>query len=49
MIENTFVEIVVETANNETPISSGNGEEIIKPANTKIMYFLSVLGIFLLI
>ena len=43
MIENTFVEIFVETAINETPISSGSGEEIIKPANTKSIYFLNVL------
>lgn len=49
MTENTFVEIDIEAANKETPISSGNGEAIIKPAKTGIKYFLNNFGVLLFI
>jgi len=45
IIENTFIEICLEAAINETPISSGNGEAIIKPATTGIRYFLNIFGV----
>ena len=38
-MQNTFVDIFLEAANNETPISSGNGEAIINPVRTGIKYF----------
>lgn len=44
VIKNDFVEIDFEIANKETPISSGRGEAIIKPARTGIKYFLIVRG-----
>ena len=37
-MENIFVEINLEVANSETPISSGKGEAIIRQANVGIKY-----------
>ena len=44
MMENTFGDIIFEAAIRETPISSGNGEAIMKPAAKSKRYFLRTPG-----
>ena len=49
MTENIFIDIFLETASSDTPISSGNGEAIINPAATGNKYFLKMFGVLWLI
>ena len=48
-MENAFVEVTFDAASMITPISSGSGDAIIKPATSNNKYTLNTAGIFVIL